>query len=304
MQPNTNLLLHAVPGFILLFITETVLLVKEHNFKLHKKDLPASFWLGIGFLISSFIGKSMIIFFYSLIYNYRIFNFDSIKWYIWVFCFLAEDLTYYWFHRISHTVRFFWASHVVHHSSEVYSYAAAFREGWTGVFTGVFLFWAWMPLAGIEPGIVIFIKSISSIYQFWLHTEKIKKMPRWFEFIFNTPSHHRVHHGSDLVYLDKNYAGILIVWDRIFGTYEKEIFKPHYGLTKKMSSANPVKIAFFEWINLFRDIKKAKGMTDLCSYLFKAPGWSRDGKSKTTRELRGLTSVKAVENEVLICKPE
>ncbi len=286
MQPDTNILLHAVPGFILLFSAETIFLLKEHNFTLHKKDLPASFWLGIGFLISSFISKGIMIFFYSFIYKYRIFDFHTASSYIWLICFLADDFTYYWFHRFSHTVRFFWASHIVHHSSEVYSYAVAFREGWTGGITGVFLFWAWLPLIGFEPGVVIFFKSVSAIYQFWLHTEKIKKLPRWFENIFNTPSHHRVHHGSDLEYLDKNYAGILIIWDRIFGTYQKEDHQPRYGLTKKIPSANPVVIAFYEWINLFKDIKKSKTIADSCNYLFNAPGWCKDGKSKTTRQLR------------------
>jgi sterol desaturase/sphingolipid hydroxylase (fatty acid hydroxylase superfamily) len=137
-----------------------------------------------------------------------------------------------------------WASHVVHHSSEKYNLAAALRQTWTGNLTGSFIFWSWMPLVGFQPKMIFFMQSVSLIYQFWIHTEGIKRLPKWFEFIFNTPSHHRVHHGTDVLYLDKNHAGILIIWDRLFGSFQPEIFTPKYGLTKNVKTFNPVKIAF------------------------------------------------------------
>lgn len=136
------------------------------------------------------------------------------------------------------------------------------------------------------------MQSVSLIYQFWIHTEGIKRLPKWFEFIFNTPSHHRVHHGTDVLYLDKNHAGILIIWDRLFGSFQPEIFTPKYGLTKNVKTFNPVKIAFFEWVNIANDIKKSRNLKDVCNYLIQPPGWSHDGSSKTTKQLRKEANTK------------
>jgi hypothetical protein len=130
------------------------------------------------------------------------------------------------------------------------------------------------------------MKSLTAIYQFWLHTETINKLPRWLEAIFNTPSHHRVHHGSDVEYLDKNHGGITIVWDKIFGTYQEEIHTPKYGLTKNIGSYNPIVIFLFEWKNIFKDLRRSKNVREFINYLFNAPGWSSDGKSKTTKQLQ------------------
>lgn len=287
MQQHTDILLRAIPAFIILMIAEVVFLIREHRFDKHSKDLPASSVVGIGFITISFLSKGIILFIYQFIYTYRIYTLPVNGLFIWMACFFADDFTYYWFHRLSHQVRFLWASHVVHHSAEIYSYTSAgIRQTWTGNISGTFLFWIWMPFIGFEPGMVMLIKSISLVYQFCIHTETIKKMPRWYEGIFNTPSHHRVHHGSDLIYLDKNYGGGLIIWDRIFGTYQKEKFKPKYGLTKNIQSFNPVFIVFHEWMNLFKDIKKSKGLGDNWNYVFNAPGWSKDGSTKTSRQLR------------------
>ena len=172
--------------------------------------------------------------------------------------FFSDDFSFYWFHRFSHQIRFLWASHKVHHSSEKFTFISGLRVPWTSDLTGNFLFWAWMPLIGFEPYMVIFMKSANVLYQFWMHTETIKKLPKWFEAVFNTPSHHRVHHGSNVEYLDKNHAGTLIIWDKLFGTYQEEIFKPKYGLTEDIKSFNPFVIAFHEWKNIFRDLKKQK----------------------------------------------
>lgn len=133
---------------------------------------------------------------------------------------------------------------------------------------------------------LLFTKSLNVIYQFWLHTDAIKKLPRFIEFVFNTPSHHRVHHGSDVEYLGKNHAGVLMIWDRLFGTCLEEIRTPQYGLTKNINSANPFVITFYEWKNLVHDLKRSSCLKDSFSYIFKAPGWSKDGNSKTTRDLQ------------------
>ena len=220
-----------------------------------------------------------------MLYKYRVFTLDSSKWWVWILLFFADDFSYYWFHRVSHHVNWFWASHVVHHSSQRYNLAAALRQTWTGNATGSFLFWAWMPLVGFHPLLVLVMQQVSLIYQFWIHTETIHKMPAWFELIFNTPSHHRVHHGSDLKYLDKNHAGILIIWDRLFGTFKEEEERPNYGLTRNVNTFNPVLVAFSEWKHLYKKMRSTRSTKDAFQYLVKPPGWSHDGSTKTAREM-------------------
>lgn len=287
MHTETDMLVRAMPAFIVLIILESIFLVKEHHFIKNAKHVPASFGLAIGFIVINIFFKGIILIVYEFIYSHRIYSFQSSNLFVGLICFIADDFTYYWFHRFSHTIRILWASHAVHHSSEEYSLStAALRQTWTGNITGTFLFWAWMPFVGFNPAMVLMIKSINLIYQFWIHTETIKKMHAWFEVVFNTPSHHRVHHGSDLIYLDKNYAGTLIIWDKIFKTYQPEKFKPKYGLRKKLNTSNPFSIAFHEWINMFKDLKKSKNLSECLHHLFSAPGWSRNGETKTTKQLR------------------
>ena len=292
MHFNNNILLHAIPGFLLLIAAEILYMRKEHHHSTEKKnEILASIGIGLGATIVSFFTNGLIVFIYSIIYQYHIFNLSVSYWWVWIICFLGDDLSWYWFHRLSHQIRFLWASHAVHHSPETFCLSGGMRVPWTSNFTGNFLFWAWMPLIGIEPGMVMLMKSIEVIYQFWLHTEAINKMPKWFETVFNTPSHHRVHHGSNIEYLDKNHGGYLIIWDKIFGTYQEEIFKPKYGLTEDIKSFNPVVIAFHEWKNILRDLKRSKKIKDRLSYFFKAPGWSHDGTGKTTKQLQSELKV-------------
>ncbi len=286
MPQLPNILLHAVPGFVLLIIVEVIYAIKTQRELYEVKDASTSISLGLGNLFIGLVTKSFILLFFSFIYEYRITTIPFWASWGWILIFFADDLSYYWFHRISHNVRWFWASHVVHHSSERYNLAAALRQTWTGNLTGSFLFWSWMPLVGFHPGAIMFMQSVSLIYQFWIHTEAVTKCPKWFEFVFNTPSHHRVHHGSDLIYLDKNHGGILIIWDRIFRSFQPELHTPKYGLTKNVNTFNPVKVAFFEWTNIARDVRKSRSIFTAFKYLLNPPGWSHDGSSKTTRELR------------------
>lgn len=283
MQPS--ILFYAIPFFILLLSIEAWFSYKENKELYEKKDTWSSLALGIGNVITGFITKALIFGLFSLLYEYRIFTLDSGAWWVWIFLFFADDFSYYWFHRTSHHVNWFWASHVVHHSSQRYNLAAALRQTWTGNATGAFLFWAWMPLVGFHPLLVLLMQQVSLIYQFWIHTETIGKLPRWIEFIFNTPSHHRVHHGSDLKYLDKNHAGILIIWDRMFGTFRKEIERPNYGLTRNVNTFNPVAIAFSEWKHLYKKMATTNSPKQAIKYLLKPPGWSHDGSTKTAREM-------------------
>ena len=281
------ILLYAIPGFLILLSLEAWLSYRENRHLYEKKDTWSSLALGIGNVIVGFGAKIIILGLFTFLYQFRLFTLDASTWWFWVLLFFADDFSYYWFHRVSHNVNWFWASHVVHHSSQHYNLAAALRQTWTGHATGAFLFWAWMPLAGFEPIWVLFMQQISLIYQFWIHTETVQKLPKPLEFILNTPSHHRVHHGSDLKYLDRNHGGVLIIWDRIFGTFQPEEERPTYGLTKNIESFNPVVVAFKTWGELIRQARHSGSIRNAFNYFLRPPGWSHDGSSKTVREMRG-----------------
>lgn len=280
------LLYYAIPGFLLLLSLEAWFSYRENRHLYETKDTWSSLGLGIGNVIVGFVTKAMIFGLFLLLYEYRIFSLDESKWWYWVLLFFADDFSYYWFHRTSHNVNWFWASHVVHHSSQHYNLAAALRQTWTGNLTGAFLFWAWMPLVGFHPIWVLFMQQISLIYQFWIHTETVHKLPKPLEFILNTPSHHRVHHGSDLKYLDKNHAGILIIWDRVFGTFQPEEERPTYGLTKNIHSFNPVTLALKTWGELFKAAVNSGSVKNAVNYFIRPPGWSHDGSTKTVQQMR------------------
>ncbi|MEM9920076.1 MAG: sterol desaturase family protein [Bacteroidota bacterium] len=182
------------------------------------------------------------------------------------------DLCYYWEHRMAHTVSLFWGGHVVHHQSEEYNLSVALRQTSTGFIWGL-PFYLPMALIGISPEHFVLAGGFNLLYQFWIHTEHIKKMPRWFEAVFNTPSHHRVHHGRDPKYIDKNYAGMFIVWDRLFGTFKEEEERPNYGITTPLKSWNPVYANFAHYIDLFQWTRKARSAGDVLKILFNKPGW-------------------------------
>lgn len=186
---------------------------------------------------------------------------------------LLNDFSYHCYHRAAHRVSLFWASHTIHHSSGHYNILTSLRLPWTSQFSGQFLFWIWMPFLGFSPNLIMFIYGVSQLYQSWLHTEAIKKLPWYFEYVFNTPSHHRVHHGSNPNYIDKNFGGVLVIWDRLFGTFREEDEKPIYGVTKKIKSFNPVIISFNEWICLFNNLLHAGSVKNAINYFVQPPGW-------------------------------
>jgi sterol desaturase/sphingolipid hydroxylase (fatty acid hydroxylase superfamily) len=277
-------LFFAIPGFVILLLLEAWYSWKEQKHFYEPKDTFSSLAMGIGNVLTGFISKLLVFGAFTLVYRYRLFTLEN-TWWMWVLAFFADDFSYYWFHYVSHNMRWFWASHVVHHSSQHYNLSTALRQTWTGQLTGAFIFWMWMPLVGFHPFVVVLMQQISLIYQFWIHTEAVQTLPRPIEFIFNTPSHHRVHHASDLKYLDKNHGGILIIWDRIFGTFKAEEERPTYGLTKNIHTYNPVRIAFKEWGDMFRQAWQSRSLRQALNYLWRPPGWSHNGTSKTTREL-------------------
>ena len=281
-----NLIHYAIPFFVLTIIIEVMASVKVKPGLYEIKDAITSIAMGLGNVFLGLIAKAMIFAALVFIYeNYRFFAIPFTGW-AWVLILFAEDITYYWFHRISHENRFLWASHVVHHSSKKYNLGTALRQTWTGSFMS-FVFWLWLPLLGFHPVMILAQMSISLIYQYWIHTELIKTMPRWFEAIFNTPSHHRVHHATNPQYLDRNHAGIFIIWDKLFGTYEPEVVQPIYGLIKNISSFNPLYVAFHEWRMMLNDVFLAKtSLLNRFYYVIKPPGWKHDGKGLTSKKIR------------------
>ena len=272
MELKVDLIAYAIPGFVLLLLIEIIINAYQKRDLFDAKDTAASLSMGIGNVITGIGTKVLVFGAYTFVYKFRIFNLGW-EWYVWVLAFFADDISYYWFHRKSHEIRFFWASHVVHHSSEKYNLGTALRQEWTGPITGTFLFWIWMPLLGFHPVMIMTMQAISLLYQFWIHTEVIGKLPKFFEFIFNTPSHHRVHHASNEEYIDKNHGGILIIWDRIFGTFQEELYRPTYGLTSSINTYNPLKIVSHEWIDIFKDLKKSRNLKEVFYYIFAGPGW-------------------------------
>ena len=281
-----DLILYAIPFFIITLIIEIIVDVREKANAYETKDAITSISMGLGNVFLGILSKALI--FGVFIFVYENFRFFAIPftWWAWILILFADDIAYYWFHRISHESRFFWASHIVHHSSQKYNLSTALRQTWTGNFSG-FIFWLWLPLLGFHPIMILAQMSISLIYQYWIHTELIKKMPNWFEAVFNTPSHHRVHHATNPQYLDRNHAGIFIIWDKWFGTFIPEVEKPVYGLVKNINSFNPLYVAFHEWIALFKDVFTSKtSFINRLKYIVKPPGWKHDGTGILSDDIR------------------
>lgn len=263
---------YAFPLFVLCIGTEWWLMKKKRA-PYDVRESAASIGMGIGSLVVNVPMKILGLTAFYWLYQYRLFTLGW-TWWAWILVVLADDFTFYWFHRFSHEVRFMWAAHVNHHSSEGYNFATALRQSWTDLIYK-YGFWMWMPLVGFEPIMVLMMIEFSLLFQYMTHTELVHKLPRWFEWIFNTPSHHRVHHASNDRYIDRNYAGILMVWDRLFGTFTPEDAndKPRYGITKNIHTYNLFKIAFHEYQNIYHDVRQARSWADKIGYAFYPPGW-------------------------------
>lgn len=280
-----DLIHYAIPFFVATVILEIILTVKVKLEDYEFKDAGTSIIMGLGNVFISIFTKIMILAVFLFLYKFRFFTIPFV-WWAWLILLFAEDFCYYWFHRISHESRLFWASHVVHHSSQKYNLSTALRQTWSGSFY-TFIFWFPLIIIGFHPIMVLVQMSISLIYQYWIHTELINKMPKWFEAVFNTPSHHRVHHATNPQYLDRNHAGIFIIWDRLFKTFEPEVEKPVYGLVTNINTYNPIKIAFLEWKNMLKDFYSSKtSLKNKFKYLIKPPGWKHDGTSILSTNLR------------------
>jgi sterol desaturase/sphingolipid hydroxylase (fatty acid hydroxylase superfamily) len=263
---------YAIPVFVALLIGEMALGRRGgRGYEVH--DTAASLAMGLGNVAVSAATKTTTLALFVFFHRFALFDLRDV-WWAWVILVPAEDLCYYTFHRAHHEVRILWAGHVNHHSSRHYNLSTALRQAWTTPITGP-IFWVPLAVLGFAPVQIFTAQAVSLIYQFWLHTEHIGRLGP-LEWVLNTPSHHRVHHGRNARYLDRNYGGVFIVWDRLFGSFEPEGERVDYGITTNLTTFNPLKIAFHEWAAMLRAAWRARDLRERVAYLVRPPGWSPD----------------------------
>lgn len=271
---NVNPIVLSIPIFFILIGIELLVTRLTHRDLYRLPDAIANMSCGITSQLSGLFLKIFAIGIYQLCFeNFAFFTLER-NWLYWLILFLLVDLAYYWGHRMSHEINLFWGGHVVHHQSEEYNLSVALRQSslqvvWTFAFN--------LPIAfiGFKTFDFALVAALNTLYQFWIHTETIGKMG-WFEYVFNTPSHHRVHHGRNPKYIDKNHAGSLIIWDKMFGTFQPEEEKPTYGITKPLQSWNAAYANVSHYVEMTKDLKQIRSWRDRMKYLFKKPGWLPD----------------------------
>ena len=277
---------YAVPAFVLLVLAEMLVARARARHRYCPRDTLTSLALGLGSTVAGALSAGAVYALATWVAQFRAFDIGW-AWYWWPICFVLDDFAYYVFHRSAHRVRWFWASHVIHHSSQHYNLSTALRQTWTGFVSAAFVFRLPLFLIGFPPAMVFFVAGLNLIYQFWIHTEAVGRLPRAIEAVMNTPSHHRVHHATNPRYLDTNYAGVFIVWDRLFGTYtpERDDDLPRYGLVKDIGSFSLLWAAFHEWVGIAKDVWTAPWRYKL-GYLWRPPGWSHDGSRDTSETIK------------------
>lgn len=268
--------LYAIPFFLVTLWAEPIILSRSARKVVgyERRDTKASLGMGLGSLLFATLVNLAVFSAAKALWPYRLFDLGHGVW-GWAVAMVGWDFSYYWHHRAGHRIRLLWACHVSHHSSRHYNLSTALRQPWTPV--DAILFFPIWALLGVEPWMILFSGGLNLIYQYWIHTEAVNRMPGWFEAVLNTPSHHRVHHGSNPEYLDKNYGGILIVWDRLFGTFEKERAPVQYGLTKNIESFSLGTVAFHEYVAIFRDVCRVRGTRERLGILLHGPEWTVPG---------------------------
>jgi alkylglycerol monooxygenase len=269
---NINPIVLSIPVFFILIGIELLVERFTHKELYRFPDAIANLSCGITSQLSGLFLKIFAVGIYQYLFEHFAFLTLEKTWLYWLVLLLLVDLSYYWAHRMSHEINLFWGGHVVHHQSEEYNLSVALRQSSLQV---IWTFGFSLPIAflGFETFDFALVMALNTLYQFWIHTETINKLPKWFEFIFNTPSHHRVHHGRNPKYIDKNHAGSLIIWDRMFGTFQPEEERPTYGITKPINSWNALWANVSHYAEMGRDLKQIPNWSDRFKYLFKKPGW-------------------------------
>jgi sterol desaturase/sphingolipid hydroxylase (fatty acid hydroxylase superfamily) len=266
-----SIYLVALPIILGLILIET-LISNILNLNVYKKaDTFATIGLLTGNIIVSFLIKGTTLAFHIFLYQFKIFEVSAFAplWFQWLITFVLIDFVFYFYHRCSHRSRFLWAIHMSHHSSEEMNFAVSFRQAWLGPISKIPFFMI-LPIVGLDPMMIAVAGVLSTLWGIFGHTQVINKLGL-LEWVFNTPSHHRVHHGSNIQYIDKNYGNLLIIWDRLFGTFEPEIETVKYGLVKNVNTFNPVKITFMGWQEIFSDIKDSNSFKEVLYNFFGPP---------------------------------
>jgi len=267
----------ATPVFIAVTLWE-YLRIRHDPKRMDVPEALRNFALGAGYQLTELLFAGLIAFpVYAFLYHHRLLDLE-LNWAMGLLTFVGVDFCFYWMHRSSHRIRWFWAAHVVHHSSERMNFSTAMRQNATNIFNGMWLFYVPLALIGFNPVWIGVAYALSLVYQFFIHTTLVGKLPGWVETVFNTPSHHRVHHGRNPGYIDRNYGGTLIVWDRLFGTFvaEDEQAPPDYGITRPIHSRNLLVLWTHEYVDLFRAMARPGGLQARLKHLWKPPEWDRD----------------------------
>jgi alkylglycerol monooxygenase len=269
---ETNYIALSVPVFFILIVIELLIASRQEKKYFRFNDSIVDLSCGIGQQVTGiFIKTGLFAGFHYIYNNYSITRFPSDSIGTWVLAFIGTDFCYYWWHRMSHQVNFMWAVHVVHHQSEEYNLTVALRQAWFSSITG-WLFYAPLAFIGLPPVVFITMNAFGTLYQFWIHTRTIGKLGP-IEWIFNTASHHRVHHGRNPKYIDKNHGATLIIWDRLFGTFQVEEEEPLYGTVSPYTSWNPIWANFSYWVDLAKMAWDAPYFIDKIKIWFMFPGW-------------------------------
>lgn len=243
-------------------------------------DTGGTVGLLAGNVFVSLITQGFVLSLYFFLYQFRVLTVNDVMpvWAAWLLTLVMIDFVFYWYHRSAHRIRFLWAIHMNHHSSVEMNFSVAFRQAWFGPISKA-PFYIIMPLVGFDPSITVVVALFSRLWGVLGHTQWIDKLG-WLDGIFNTPSTHRVHHGTNPEYVDSNYGNFFIVWDRLFGTYSKEQAPVIFGLVKNLETNNPVKITFFTWSAIVSDVKGAQSFDEILGYIFGPPDWSpKDAKN-------------------------
>ena len=266
-----NFILLAIPLFFLSMGVELWYGRKKGLQWYRFDDTVTNLNLGIGSQATGTLTKLLVFGTYSYIYeHWRLLSLPENAWWMWIGAFLLFDYIYYWAHRLGHEWNYMWGAHIVHHQSREFNLSVALRQSWIHNLLSFFMF---LPLAfmGIHPYILVGVAAFTTLFQYWIHTKAIRRMPRWFEFTFNTPSHHRVHHATNPQYIDKNYAATLILWDRLHGTFAEEVEEPVYGITQPFRSLNPVWANLHYYREMWQGMKREKGHVKKIALIFKGP---------------------------------